>query len=171
MNSDLTLKDKKIGKKSVCEEVRVEVTIWRLGTNIEYRTIAALFGLGRSTACEIVLDTCEVIARHLMPRYVRVPQNESFWEMAFSFNGEQLTERTYPSCGHRRVHQMVTIGKVINLLCCRLLLSVRASLLMLILAGPGKYTMPEFSQILPAIEKVVMAPCFWTGGVSVPLAY
>ena len=29
--------------------------------------------------------------------------------------------------------------------------------------------MPVFSQILPAIEKVVMAPCFWTGGVSVPL--
>ena len=86
MNSDLTLKKKEeIVKKSVSEEVRVEVTIWRLGTNIEYRTIAALFGLGRSTACEIVLDTCEVIDRHLMPRYVRVSQNESFREIIDGF--------------------------------------------------------------------------------------
>ena len=68
-------------RKSVSVEVRVAVTIWRLGTNIEYRTIAALFGLGRSTACEIVLDTCEVIARHLMPKYVRVPKNESLQEI------------------------------------------------------------------------------------------
>ena len=51
-------------------EARVAITIWRLGTNIEYRTISALFGLGKSTECEIVLETCEVIACHMMPRYV-----------------------------------------------------------------------------------------------------
>ena len=39
--------------------------------------------------------------------------------MAFSFDGDfikQLTEHTYPSCSQKRVHQIVTIGKVINLL-------------------------------------------------------
>ena len=72
-------------RKSISVEVRVAITIWRLGTNIEYRTIAAPFGLGRSTACEIVLDTCEVIARHLMHKYVRVPQNESLREIIDGF--------------------------------------------------------------------------------------
>ena len=72
-------------RQPVSVEARVAITIWRLGTNVEYRTIAALFGLGRSTVGEIVLDTCEVIARHLMPRYVRVPQNESLKEIIEGF--------------------------------------------------------------------------------------
>ena len=42
-------------------EARVAVTIWRLGSNVEYRTITALFGLGCSTVCEIVIDTCECV--------------------------------------------------------------------------------------------------------------
>ena len=66
-------------------EARVAITIWRLGTNIEYRTIAALFVLGRSTVCEIVLYTCEVIARHLKPKYVRVPQNECLRDIIDGF--------------------------------------------------------------------------------------
>lgn len=81
MSLDLTLKDKTIYMKAVMVEVRVEITIWRLGTNIEYRTIASLFGFGRSTACEIVLDTCKVIACNLMPKYVRIPQNESLQDI------------------------------------------------------------------------------------------
>ena len=44
-------------------EARVAITIWKLATNAEYRTIAALFGLGRSTVGEIVLDTCEPHAK------------------------------------------------------------------------------------------------------------
>ena len=60
----------------VSVETRVAVTIWRLGTNVEYRTLAALFGLGRSTVGEIVLDTCSFIVCHLMPLYVRVPSRD-----------------------------------------------------------------------------------------------
>ena len=56
--------------------VRVAVTVWRLATNNEYQTIAALFGPGRSTVCEIVLETCQMIARHLLPRYITVPQQQ-----------------------------------------------------------------------------------------------
>ena len=52
---------------------------------MEYRTIAELFGLGRSTVGEIVLDTCEVIASHLMPRYVRVPQNDALRDVVDGF--------------------------------------------------------------------------------------
>ena len=42
---------------SVSVEVRIAVTIWKSATISEYRTIAELFGLGRSTVGEIVMDT------------------------------------------------------------------------------------------------------------------
>ena len=48
-------------------KVRVAVTVRRLATNTEYRTIATLLGLGRSTVGEIVPRTCEIVAHHLMP--------------------------------------------------------------------------------------------------------
>ena len=44
-------------REPISVEVRVAVTIWRLVTNTEYQTIAALFELGRSTVGEIVLET------------------------------------------------------------------------------------------------------------------
>ena len=66
-------------------ETRVAVTVWRLATNIKYRTIAALFGFGRSTVCEVVIDTCKVISHHLMPKYVRVPNNEGVQEIVKGF--------------------------------------------------------------------------------------
>ena len=66
-------------------EARVAVTVWKLATNIEYCTIAALFGLGRSTVGEIVLDTCCAIVRHLLPRYVHVPWNEKLREIVNGF--------------------------------------------------------------------------------------
>ena len=59
----------------VSVEMRVAITIWKLGTNIEYRTLGALCGLGRSTVGELVLDTCSFIVCHLMPAYVRVPDH------------------------------------------------------------------------------------------------
>ena len=58
---------------TVSVEVRVAVTIWKLGTNVKLRTLAVLFGLGRSTVSEIVLDTCDAIMCHLLPKYVRIP--------------------------------------------------------------------------------------------------
>ena len=63
-------------RQPVPVEAEVASNIWKLGTNLEYCTIAALFGLGQSTICEIELDNCEVIVHHLMPKYVCVPQNE-----------------------------------------------------------------------------------------------
>ena len=65
-------------RQPVSVEARVAVTIWRLATNVEYRTIAGLFGLGRSTVGEIVLDTCDAIAIFLLPKYVCVTQEDAF---------------------------------------------------------------------------------------------
>ena len=55
-------------------EQRVAVTIWKLVTNVEYRTLS---GLGRSTVGEIVFETCNAIASHLLPKYVREKLKET----------------------------------------------------------------------------------------------
>ena len=46
---------------AISVEKRVAVTLWCLATCSEYRTIAHLFGLARSTVCVIVHDTCKAI--------------------------------------------------------------------------------------------------------------
>ena len=39
----------------------VAVTLWRLDTNIKYRPLAHLFGMGLSTVCAAVHDVCTAI--------------------------------------------------------------------------------------------------------------
>ena len=67
--SSLISKNSTIMKEPIELKRRAAVTIWRLATNIKYRTLAELFGLGRSTVGKIVLDTCEAIAQHLLQVY------------------------------------------------------------------------------------------------------
>ena len=44
---------------------RVAITLWYLATCTEYRTISHLFGVGRSTVCEIVRETVDAIVHVL----------------------------------------------------------------------------------------------------------
>ena len=37
------------------------ITLWRLGTNIEYRSLSHPFGVDLSTVCVAVSDVCSVI--------------------------------------------------------------------------------------------------------------
>ena len=46
-------------------EKRVAITLWRLGTNIEYRSLSQVFGIGLSTVCVVVADVCTTIVQHL----------------------------------------------------------------------------------------------------------
>ena len=61
------------------------VTLWKLATNVEYRTLSELFGLGRSTVGEIVIETCDAIATHLLPQYVFIPQGDKLREIVEGF--------------------------------------------------------------------------------------
>ena len=63
--------------ESVSTERRLDITLWKLATNIEYRSISQLFGVGHSTVCSIVLETCQAFTEILLPKYVRIPQGES----------------------------------------------------------------------------------------------
>lgn len=47
-----------------------------MATNVEFRTLAQLMEIGRSTACEIVNSVCEAITCHLLSRYLSIPIDE-----------------------------------------------------------------------------------------------
>ena len=64
---------------------RVAITIWRLATNVDYRTISHLFDVGVSTVGSIVRDCCHVIHEQLAPKYVRIPIGGEFDRMIEGF--------------------------------------------------------------------------------------
>ena len=61
-------------------EERVAITVWRLATNAEYRTLSALFGIGISTVCTIVIETSRAITKHIFPRFVKMPTGNKLTE-------------------------------------------------------------------------------------------
>ena len=56
-----------------------------MATNVEYCTLSALFGLGRSTVGKIVVETSHAITTHLLPQYVRIPQGDKLKEITDGF--------------------------------------------------------------------------------------
>ena len=66
-------------------EQRIAVTIWKLPSNIEHRMLAGMFGIGWSTACEIVNDTAKQIVTHLLPKYVKIPNGDRLKEIVEGF--------------------------------------------------------------------------------------
>ena len=69
-------------------ERRVAVTIWRLATNVEYRTLGELFGLGSSTVGKIVLETCIAVAQHLLQVHVHLPTGQTLKQVICGFDAK-----------------------------------------------------------------------------------
>ncbi|XP_068608239.1 uncharacterized protein [Brachionichthys hirsutus] len=66
-------------------EKRVAVALWRLASNVEYRTISSLFGVGKSTVCRCVRDMCHAIVSLLSATYLRSPSEQELDESARLF--------------------------------------------------------------------------------------
>ena len=73
-------------RETISVEQRVAVTIWKLPSNTEYRTLAGMFGIGRSTANEIVNDTAKQIVTHLLPKYAKIPNGDQLREIVEGLN-------------------------------------------------------------------------------------
>ena len=63
--------------RTLSVEERVAITLWRLGTNAEYRSISHLFGVGLSTVCVTVHEVCKAIVSKLMHQYVSIPREDA----------------------------------------------------------------------------------------------
>ncbi|XP_017478775.1 PREDICTED: uncharacterized protein LOC108368434 [Rhagoletis zephyria] len=55
---------------------RVAISLFALGSAAEYRTVASLFGVGRSTVGEIVLDFCQAVCENLSDCINSYPPNQ-----------------------------------------------------------------------------------------------
>ena len=72
-------------RASVSVEKRVAIALWRLGTNIEYRSLSNLVGVGASTACIIVHEVCDAIVRTLLKKYIYIPVGNEAIEIVEGF--------------------------------------------------------------------------------------
>ncbi|XP_037341553.1 uncharacterized protein LOC119227158 [Pungitius pungitius] len=75
-------------------EKRVAVALWRLASNIEYRTISTLFGVGKSTVCRCVRDMCHAIVALLSSTYLRPPSEQELDDSAQLF----MSNWGFPHC-------------------------------------------------------------------------
>ena len=72
-------------RQSISVQQRVAITLWCLATPTEYRTIAHLFSVARSTVCEIVHKTCSAIVESLMGTYIKFPTGSQLEEVTEKF--------------------------------------------------------------------------------------
>ncbi|KAG1693348.1 Protein ALP1-like [Nymphon striatum] len=82
-------------RKSVPAEERLAITLWRLGTNIEYRSIDHLFGRAKSTCIKIVKEVTVAIAEHLLAKYISIPQGDNLLKVVSKFE----RRRGFPQIG------------------------------------------------------------------------
>ena len=72
LKGEIKKKDTKL-RQAVSVERRVAITLWRLATNGDYRSIGHMFGVAKGTVCVIVNDVCQAIVKVLLTRYVKFP--------------------------------------------------------------------------------------------------
>uniref|UniRef100_A0A673B144 DDE Tnp4 domain-containing protein n=1 Tax=Sphaeramia orbicularis TaxID=375764 RepID=A0A673B144_9TELE len=65
-------------RRPLSVEIRVAVCLWRLATNLEYRSISHLFGVGISTCRLITQEVITVINTILKPMYLKTPSPADF---------------------------------------------------------------------------------------------
>lgn len=59
-------------RKAVQFEKRVAIALYALGSSAEYRTIANLFGVSKTTVCRILIDFCQEVCRQLKTLYLNI---------------------------------------------------------------------------------------------------
>ena len=73
---------------------RVATCLWHLATGEDFRSVAWRFGVGKSTACEILND-CEAIVDILHPTVIKWPSGEALLTVRDGF----LQIWGFPQCG------------------------------------------------------------------------
>uniref|UniRef100_A0A672R782 DDE Tnp4 domain-containing protein n=1 Tax=Sinocyclocheilus grahami TaxID=75366 RepID=A0A672R782_SINGR len=69
----------------VPETFQVAVAVWKLATNAEYRSVAHLFGVGITTACDCDKDFCSSVETILLPEFIHMPNAEKLKELSLYF--------------------------------------------------------------------------------------
>lgn len=51
-------------------EKRIAIALYALGSSAEYRTVANVFGVGKSTVGKLLMEFCEAVWMILQPEYL-----------------------------------------------------------------------------------------------------
>ena len=81
-------------REPLSTEQRIAICLWRLGTNVEYRTISHLFGVGVSTVCVVLHDFCCAVVIHMAAKYIKVPTGPQLRKITDGF----YTKWGFPHC-------------------------------------------------------------------------
>jgi hypothetical protein len=64
---------------------RLLMTLWYLGTQVDFRSLGALFGVGKSTVCDIVHEACRIMRQALTKTFVNFPRNQTALDVVHGF--------------------------------------------------------------------------------------
>ena len=67
---------------------RVGITLWCLATPAEYQTVGHLFGVSRSSVCEIVHEICSAIVSVLLKSYIKFPTADNIDNVVREFKAK-----------------------------------------------------------------------------------
>jgi hypothetical protein len=70
--------------KALPIDLKIAATLWKLATNVDYRTIGHLFGIARSTACMVFHDVVDGVNEILTPKFIRCPTADMFRASCYS---------------------------------------------------------------------------------------
>ena len=57
---------------------RVAIAVYWMASSAEYRTIANLFDVGKSTVPKCIHDVCTAMAENILDKYVNFPADDDF---------------------------------------------------------------------------------------------
>ena len=80
--------------KAILVDKRVAITLWRLASNADYRTIGHLFGVSKGSVC-VIGEVSKAITATLSPRYIRIPSGNNLKEVINGFEHKW----GFPQCG------------------------------------------------------------------------
>lgn len=88
---------------------RLAIALWFYARSREYRHIAATFGVGITTVCNIVRQVTAAILAHVHPRFVSLPSGQRLDDAVRGFRA-----RGYPQCAGAigRVHVPIATPRV-----------------------------------------------------------
>lgn len=93
-------------RKAIPLEKRIGIALYALGSSAEYRSIANLFGVGRTTVGEIVLEFCNEVWSKLRKDYLNFYDNLNYSKLKETVDG--FSYLGFPQCcgaiGRKGVH-------------------------------------------------------------------
>ena len=73
---------------------RVAIAVYWMASSAEYRTIANLFGVGKSTVHKCIHDVCTAMAETILDKYVKLPADDDLQHVIDGFDNTW----GFPSC-------------------------------------------------------------------------